>query len=91
LQVHRSSPLNVMLLLSLRQIGPQFRSIQRVIPLTLIGKADDKLACAPSPHRYFMTPSEQAAIALLLWIPGERPASSAKRTWIDAANEINSH
>ncbi len=33
-----------MLLLSLRQIGPRFGSIQRVIPLTLIGKTDDELA-----------------------------------------------
>ena len=38
-----------MLLLSMLQIGPRSRSIQRVIPLTLIGKTDDKLAlCAPS-------------------------------------------
>ena len=41
-----------MLLLSIVQIGPRSRSIQRVIPLTLIGKTDDKLAvCAPSPGR----------------------------------------
>jgi len=33
-----------MLLLSMLQIGPRSRSIQRVIPLTLIGKTDDKLA-----------------------------------------------
>jgi len=45
-----------MLLLSRPQIGTRSRSIQRVIPFTLIGKADDKLAVRAPPAPPDMTP-----------------------------------